>query len=161
MLSYLLLYMDTIFWFILFVGFLIIELFTLNLITIWFSAGALVTSIISLIKIGTGVEAAKASLVSPVFQIIIFLISSALLFLLFYSRIKNFVDKSKVKTNVEAMDGQIGPVVKAIETDEVGQVKINGQVWSAISYDNKPIALGEEVMVVKIEGVKAIVKKID
>lgn len=160
MLANILLYSDSFFWFFLFVLFLVIELFTLNLITIWFSAGALVSSITSLIKITSSDGAKRISLISPIWQMILFLATSVLLFLFFYPRLKKFVNNSKFKTNVEAMDGKVGHVVKAIGTDEMGQIKIDGQIWSAISQDNKPISVGDEIVVVEIQGVKAIVKKV-
>ena len=38
-----------------------------------------------------------------------------------------------------------------------GLVKVNGEVWSARSYDGHPIAAGVEVEVFEIDGVTAVV----
>ena len=39
-----------------------------------------------------------------------------------------------------------------------GQIRVGGQVWTARSTDEAPIAQGTDVEVVKISGVKAIVQ---
>ena len=52
-------------------------------------------------------------------------------------------------------------MIQAIDPIEgTGQVKISGEVWSAKSFDNLAISQNTEVIVEKIDGVKAIVKPV-
>jgi membrane protein implicated in regulation of membrane protease activity len=63
-----------------------------------------------------------------------------------------------IRTGVDAMQGRIGVVTRAIAELEPGQVKVGGETWTARSfYDEEPIALGSRVEVVKVEGVTALV----
>jgi membrane protein implicated in regulation of membrane protease activity len=65
---------------------------------------------------------------------------------------------SGIRTGVDAMQGRIGVVTRAIAALEPGQVKVGGEMWTARSfYDEEPIALGSRVEVVKVEGVTALV----
>jgi membrane protein implicated in regulation of membrane protease activity len=49
-------------------------------------------------------------------------------------------------------------VTKKITQFGKGEIKIKGQIWSAISEDNNEIEEGVICSVVRIEGVKAIVR---
>ena len=90
---------------------------------------------------------------------LIFVISLILLFFTRPIAVKYF-NKDRVKTNVESMVGR-----QAIVTDEIdnlkaaGQVTVNGQEWTARSWDEKvKIPVGEVVTVRAINGVKLIVE---
>ncbi len=137
-----------IFWLVLLIVCIVIELPTMGLTTIWFAGGALVAILAALLHV-------------PVFlQVILFLLVSLLL--LFFTRpiaVKYF-NKDRVKTNVESMVGR-----QAIVTSEIfnlqatGQVTVGGQEWSARSCDDQMrIPEGSVVTVVAIHGVKLIVK---
>ena len=135
-----------VFWLALALIFLLVEALTAGLATIWFAAGAFLALIASLF-----------SLSFPL-QLGLFLISS--ICLLVFTR-KIFVEKLKTgaeKTNVEAIIGERGLVIAEIGPFDVGQVKVNGQVWSAIARDpNETIQVNEMVKVVAVVGVKLIV----
>lgn len=135
------------FWFILFVIFIVFEVFSFNLITIWFALGAL---------FAMGTTFATDNLV---IQIVVFTLISLISLILF----KPFVDKIKVTKkediNLDSVIGKHGVVIKDIDEDSYGQVKVNGSVWTAKS--NSLIKEGERVKVIKIDGVKLIVKKED
>ena len=136
----------TIFWLIVMIGFLIAEALTVGLVGIWFAGGALVAVILSLFE------------VSPLMQVIVFFAVS--IFLLVFTR-KIFVEKlntGKENTNVDALIGETGQVTMTINPMEVGQVKLKGQVWSALADDSLlTIEEGTYVTVKAIEGVKLIV----
>ena len=95
-----------------------------------------------------------------IIQSTIFLISSTILLFATRPFVNKFLtNKNFVKTNSASFEGKIGKVTADINPIEsTGQVKVNGEVWSAKSYDNTFIAKGTEIIVEKIEGVKAIVK---
>lgn len=67
-----------------------------------------------------------------------------------------------VKTNAYSVEGKIGKVVEEINPiDSKGQVKVNGELWSATSYNDLPITKDTEVIIEKINGVKLIVKPLN
>ena len=68
----------------------------------------------------------------------------------------------KIKTNVYSVEGKIGKVVEdIIPMDAKGQVKVNGELWSATSYNDLPITKDSEVIIEKVKGVKLIVKPLN
>ncbi len=141
--------METIFWLILFVVLLIIEILTMGLTTVWFAGGALVAFIL-----------AFAGFELPV-QIIVFLLVSILLLVLTRPIAIQFFNKEREKTNVDSLIGQKAIVLETIDTlHGTGRVEVNGMEWSAKVED--PTAVIEAGVVVSIEGiqgVKLIVKK--
>ena len=136
------------FWLILSGIFLLIEIFNVSFLIFWFSLGALVAMVVSFIIDSVIIQAA-----------IFLVVSTVLLFIT-----KPFVNKilpkdSFIKTNSSSIEGKIGKVIVDIEPVEgKGQVKISGETWSAKSADDTYISKDTEVIVEKIEGVKAIVK---
>ena len=133
-------------WILLFLIFLIIEVATVSLVSIWFCGGAL------------------AAMISTYFtdslfaQILVFIIVSVLLLLILKPLFKNFRGK-KEYTNYGRVIGKTGIVIKEISPDNYGQVKVDGSVWTAKS--DKKIKEEEKVKVLDVEGVKLIVEKED
>lgn len=135
-------------WLVLAGIFLIIEIINLGFLVFWFSMGALIAMVASFF------------IDNVVIQSAIFLISSTILLFATKPLVNKVLPKdSFVKTNSASLEGKIGKVICDIDPIESkGQVKINSETWSAKSYDNTYIAKDTEVIVEKIEGVKAIVK---
>lgn len=137
-----------IFWMVVLILCIGIEVLTLGLTTIWFAAGALVAIFAAL-------------LYAPIFvQVILFLLVS--LALLFFTRpiaVKYF-NKDRIKTNVESMVGRQAIVTGQIDNVQAtGQVTVSGQEWSARSWDDRvQIPAGAIVTVAAISGVKLIVR---
>ena len=135
-------------WVALTVIFAIIEAFTLGLYTIWFALAAIVMVFLSFLNI------------PPPFQAMIFLALSALLF--FVTRplaVKKF-KIGKEKTNVDSLIGKHALVTRTISKFEKGEVKLNGQFWSARAEDDSEVPQGSQCEVIRIEGVQAIVRPI-
>ena len=61
------------------------------------------------------------------------------------------------KTNIDKLKGAKGVVVKKIEIDKAGQVKVDNEIWRAMSEEK--IEEGERITVEGIEGVSLKVKK--
>ena len=75
---------------------------------------------------------------------------------------KLFKNKDNTKMNNDAMIGKKGIVIKEINSaEEVGQVKVAGELWSAITINDEKIKINEIVKVTKVDGVKLIVTKIN
>ena len=137
----------TIGWFIIFLVLLGVEFATVNLVTIWFALGALATVFLSFF-----VE-------SAVIQSIVFIVVSILALLLTKPIIKKFNVVQQNPTNSDRFIGKEGDVVKDIKSNEYGEVKIFGEVWTATSKQRGTIKVGTKVIVKDIEGVKLVVEK--
>ena len=141
--------METIFWLILFVILLIIEILTMGLTTIWFAGGALVAFILEYVGFGLPV------------QIIVFLLVSIALLVLTRPIAMKFFNQERQKTNAESLIGQKAVVLEKIDTlHGTGRAEVNGMEWSAKTDDaEETIEAGEVVVIEGIQGVKLIVKK--
>ena len=62
-------------------------------------------------------------------------------------------------SNVNALIGKTGVVLKPISPLEFGQVKLGGEIWTASSSETIPE--GDSVVVIGIDGVKLVVNKED
>ena len=133
-------------WLILFVILVFVELSTVNLVSIWFALGALVTALLSLV------------IKEMTIQIIIFTLSSVLFFFLTKPLVKKLSKGEKIPTNLDRVIGKIGIVTEDITKLEPGEVKVDGKKWSAIS--TKKIEKGSKVEILSIDGVKLHVKEI-
>lgn len=128
------------------IAFAIIEAITVGIVSIWFSIGAVAALLASLI-------------IGDLFlQILVFFVTSA--FLLMKTR-KIAVEKLKIgqhKTNIDELIGEECVVVKAIEPQKAGEVKLRGMIWRVVSESNQAYNVGELAQVLRIEGVTIIIK---
>lgn len=60
------------------------------------------------------------------------------------------------RSSVQKLVGSSGTTVREV-TASGGEVKVNGEIWSARSYDGEPIAAGVAVDIFEIDGVTVIV----
>ncbi len=99
--------------------------------------------------------------ISIVLQIIIFSTFSLLSFIFLRPFVIKYLYKNKDenKTNVDALIGKKGKIIKPIKPSENGLMKIYGDEFIAVSEDGTPIDVGEEVEIIKLDGIKVIVKK--
>jgi membrane protein implicated in regulation of membrane protease activity len=134
-------------WAILIIIFAVVEGMTFGLISIWFALGAIVALITSFLG------------VPILIQVIVFISASGIMLVFTKPIAKDFLKIGGEKTNVESLIGASGHVIKEIEEFATGQVKVNGQIWTALEEDSSPIEVNAEVLVVAVEGVKLIVKR--
>lgn len=129
--------------------FLVLEIFTVGFLVFWLGLGALLAMLVSFITD------------SVIIQTTVFVISSGLLIFATKPLVKKFSQNDNVKTNVYSLVGKRAIVVEDIDwASGLGQIKIEGQVWSAKTKDQVNIPKGTEVKIESIEGVKAFVKPI-
>ena len=125
----------------------ILEAVTAQLVSIWFVFGAIAALIASFFNVPFAV------------QVVIFVAVTVLALVITRPLVKKFINPKKVKTNADKVVGQTGIVVQDINNVEAtGQVKVDGQIWTARSTGNNVIASGNEVIIERIDGVKLIVK---
>jgi membrane protein implicated in regulation of membrane protease activity len=138
------------FWLIVAGLFFVGEIFTLGFLIFWFGIGALFAMIVSFFT------------TNIIIQTTVFLITSTIFILATKPLVKKFVDVKKTNTNVFSIIGKKALVIKDIDPiHSSGQIKLNGEVWSAETENDEIIKEGSEVEVLKINGVKAIVKLVD
>lgn len=141
--------MEAICWLAIVIVLLVIEIATLGLTTIWFAGGALVACVAALLHANIWV------------QIVLFLVVSVLL--LFFTRplAIRYMNKDRMKTNVDSMVGKEAVVTEAIDNLKAqGVVQVNGLEWTARSEESQEvIPKGAIVEVGRVDGVKLIVRK--
>lgn len=128
--------------------FFIGEMLTVGFLIFWFGIGALIAMIASFFTSNV------------IVQTTIFVISSTILLFATKPLVKKFVDVKPTKTNAFSIIGKKALVIKEINSHSIGQIKINGEVWSAEAENEVLIPEGSEVEILAIRGVKAIVKVI-
>jgi len=140
--------MEMIFWLIVFVVLLVVEIATMGLTTIWFAGGALVSFLAAYIGFGV------------VVQVALFLIVSILLLVLTRPIAIKFFNQERQKTNAESLIGQKAVVKETIDTIQAtGRVEVNGMEWSAKTEETEAIEADTVVIIKGIQGVKLIVEK--
>lgn len=132
-------------WLIIAIILFAVEALTVNLTTIWFGFGALAAMVVS--ALGGALQ----------FQIIFFVALTVIL--LIFTRPLAIKYIRKTSTNIDRLVGKQAIVIEKIDNlAGTGQVKIDGNVWTARSEHGFIIAEREVVEIVEISGVKLIVK---
>lgn len=128
--------------------FFVVEMATVGFLVFWLGIGALLAMITSFITSNLAIQFA------------VFLISSTLLIIFTKPLVNKFVKiPNEVKTNAYSIIGKKAIVIAPINNIEgTGQIKIDGDVWSAKSYNEENIPKNSEVEIVEIDGVRAVVK---
>ena len=125
----------------------LIEIATIDLTTIWFIISGIITLLI-------------AQFIDDFFiQLLVFVVLGVVLLITTRPLLKKFIQKRKERTNLDRIIGMKGMVTESIKELEVGEVKVDGKKWSAIS--EKPIEKEKTVEILSIEGVKVKVKEIE
>lgn len=122
----------------------------LGFLIFWLGVAAIITMFASLLTSNIIIQTA------------VFVISSGLLLFLTKPFVDKYItkDEKSIATNAFSLIGQKGIVTKEMNASvsSFGQVKVNEEIWTAISEDSNPILKGTEIEVVKIDGVKLVVK---
>ena len=136
----------TIIWVAAIIVFVVIEIFTQGLTSIWFAGGALGGCITAMAGAG------------PLVQVIVFIIVSVIL-IIATRPFKKKLDKRIQKTNVETVIGQTALVEEEIKPGQPGRVRLDGKIWTAKAAGEEPIPAGQPVTVTDIQGVTLTVVK--
>ena len=140
--------MEPIVWLIALVIFIIIEIITLGLATIWFACGSLVAFLASLFGANVAV------------QLVVFTIVSLASLLTVRPYVARKFNLQRTKTNCDVLINQEAKVTERIDNhNQTGAAYINGLEWTARSLDDQVIEAGQIVRVVEVQGVKLMVKK--
>ena len=137
-------------WLVALVAFLVIELITVGLTTIWLAGGALVAFILAILGVNIWV------------QIIAFVVISFLLVYFTRPLAVKYLNPRRTRTNSDELIGETVKVIERIDNRAAaGRALARGMEWSARAVsDDMIIEKDALVKVLRIEGVKLIVEPI-
>ena len=138
----------TVIWIVLLVLFLILEGVTVQLVSAWFALGALCALLANLCGVGV------------VWQVVLFLVVSAICLIATRPLVKKMTATKIQKTNADRCIGAEAVVLEEINyLKSAGLVKAMGNTWTARAEDGSVIPKDAVVIVRKMDGVKLIVSQ--
>ncbi len=142
--------MDSIYWLLLFILLLVIEVLTMGLTTIWFAGGALAAFLVSLVA-GNILE----------LEVAVFIIVSVILLLFTRPWAMRYLNRRTTRTNADSVVGTIVRVTEPVNNIlDQGAAQADGKIWTArAAADDILFAEGELAVVSEIRGVKLILQK--
>ena len=142
--------MNVIVWAGLTVLFVIVELVTYGLASIWFALGSLVALVVA--ALGGALW----------LQIVVFALVSIVTLLLTRPLAKKYVNSRTQATNADRVIGTRALVTEEInELAGTGSVRVDGKIWTARGVsDDSVIPVGTQVVVKEIRGVRLIVEPV-
>ena len=108
----------------------------------WLGIAGIVIALLALTGLVTGL----------VVQFILFAVISLILIVFTRPLLMRFIKVRDTHSNTDALIGKPAVVIQPITPLEAGQVKVNGEIWSAVS--DVELAAGEKVRVIAVTGVK-------
>ncbi|MCM1530008.1 MAG: NfeD family protein [Alistipes sp.] len=140
--------MDVIVWAALVVMFVIVEVATVQLVSIWLAAGAMVTMFFCCFTD-----------VGLLGQLIIFAVTSVIGIAVTVPFLRKRLNRGYTATNSELELGRSAVVIETIDPDRnSGRVTLNGVNWGALSADGSLIPQDSIVTVTEVKGTKLVVK---
>ncbi|AMW32638.1 Membrane protein implicated in regulation of membrane protease activity [Fervidobacterium changbaicum] len=136
------------FWIILGVLLMVLEIFTPTFFVFWFGLGSLAAAVVAYFYENT------------VFELLTFIIVSGILVLSTRKLAKKITGEEVRSINVDEIVGKEAIVMEQID-NKIGKgvVKVSGDMWRAMSYDDDiVIPQGEKVVIEKVEGAHVVVK---
>ena len=135
-------------WLALVILFVVVELISLGLTSIWFAAGALVAGIVAMVG-------------GPFWlQVILFMVVSAVLLACTRGFGKRHLDSKIDKTNAEGLVGKSSIVIETIDNaSSTGKIRIGDIEWTARAVnETQVIPKDSKVIIREIKGVKCMVE---
>ena len=132
-------------WLVVIVLLVFLEVSTINLVCVWFILSGLVSLILSFF------------IESFYILFAVFVLLGLVLMVLTRPILIRKFKRKNVKTNSDRVLGMEGVVTEEINKLKIGEVKVDGKRWSAIS--DEKIEVGTTIIVESIDGVKLVVRK--
>ncbi|MBR2455021.1 MAG: NfeD family protein [Clostridia bacterium] len=129
------------------VFFLIVELCTTALVSIWFVPAAIITCLLSFV------------IKSAIWQVAIFVLLSAVFMVVFRKIYKKYIKKPV--DDVDQNEKLLGKIVTIIdETNAInGRVKLGDIYWKAITENGEIISQNEKAVIKSVQGTTLVVTK--
>lgn len=133
-------------WGVVFAVMVIAELASMQLVSIWFAAGALASFITALCDFGMGM------------QMFVFVVVSVILLTVTRPLLKKFRVGKVQPTNMDIDIGKTAVVIENINNEiDTGRARLNGVDWKAVSLDGSVIPEGSIVKINDIKGTRLYV----
>ncbi len=133
-------------WGVVFAVMVIAELVSMQLVSIWFAAGALASFIMALCNFGMGM------------QMFVFVVVSIILLTATRPLLKKFRVGKTQPTNIDLDIGKNAVVIETVNnSSDTGRARLNGVDWKAVSSDGSVIPEGSIVKIDDIKGTKLFV----
>jgi len=140
---------STMIWLALVIIFLVIEILTVGLTSIWLAGGALAGLLLDIADCNLWIQIGAAIIVTVL--------------LLIFTRpfAMKHINRDHEKTNYEGIIGKVVRITQTVDNiNQTGRTLLNGQEWTVrSSRDEEILEPGTICKVVKISGVKLIVEK--
>ncbi len=141
--------MEAIYWLVLMIIFIAVEIASMGLVSVWFAGGSLIAFI-------------AAQLDAPIkLQIILFFVVSIVLLIATRPFTKKITNKEASRTNVDELIGKVLKVSEDIDNiNGTGHVIVNGIEWMARAYEESVLIKQDTLVeVIEVKGTKLIVKE--
>ena len=135
-------------WSVVIVAAILIEISTITLTSVWFALGGVVALVLSIFEIDF------------LWQLLAFVGVSAIALIATRPIAKKMNTKDVIHTNADKIIQMVGIVTKTIPAGEVGEVRVNSELWRAKSMDVDDIEVGEKIIVTNLDGNKVVVSRI-
>lgn len=133
-------------WLAIFCILTIIEIMTVDFVTIWFAIGSFCTAFVALFTDSLWIQL-------PIFFTI------SIISIILTRPLKTKIDQQRTATNLDRIIGMTGIVTEDIKKDSLGEVKVDGKLWAAMSDENKEMKKGTKVEILSINSTKLKVKE--
>lgn len=139
-----------VFWLVVTILFVLLELMTVGLTSIWFAAGAFVAFIMAMLGMGVAE------------QVIVFVLVSIVLLCLTKPWARKYINSNAQKTNIDSLIGEKTIITEDVDNlKQTGKAIVLGQEWTVRSEDDtQMLKEGDLAEIIRISGVKLIVRKI-
>ena len=138
-----------VFWLVIAGVLFIVEICTVSFFAFWPGVGAVAAAICALFTDNFVIQSA------------VFVIVSTIMIVFMKPLAQKFFKTKDVKMNNKALIDKNGIVTQEIDNlNSKGQVKVSGELWSAISEDDVIIEKGATILIKDVKGVKLVVKKV-
>lgn len=135
-------------WLVLMVIFVVIEIATMGLYTIWFAAGALAAFVATILGF------------SNMVQLWTFVIVAAVLLIFTRPIVNKLFEGKRLKKELDTVEGKTVVITEKVDNvNRTGKAVLNNVEWTVrAEEEHRIIDSGTEVTIVKVDGVKLIVK---
>ncbi|MEW6723944.1 MAG: NfeD family protein [Bacillota bacterium] len=124
----------------------LVEVATTGFFVFWFGLGAVLAALSAFFGAGT------------VVQLAIFVGASFILVVFTRPLARRLFNGRDVRTNAEALIGELGVVQETIKDKESGLVRMGGEVWTAVLPGPGRASRGTRVRVLEVRGVRLVVE---
>lgn len=128
---------------------IVIEVITVDLVSVWFAAGGIIALILCLLGINQSIQIAAFIIIAIITAVVVRPIA------------KKYMRGNIERTNFDRVIGKHGLITKTITADTKGEVKVMSMLWLASSIDNTTINEGDYCEILAVEGAHLVVKKIE